>query len=98
MTRITMQKVQETKLSEVFTLYLASAVARGAKDKTLRTLRTTLQRNFKEIGYFSVTLSFSQTIIVQPRNIVVPIFVLFVVQRVKHYFHRGGVFRQFLDS
>lgn len=37
MARITMQKVQETKLSEVFTLYLASAAARGVKDKTLRT-------------------------------------------------------------
>ena len=32
-----MRKVQETKLSEVFTLYLASAAARGVKDKTLRT-------------------------------------------------------------
>ena len=37
MARITMRKVQETKLSEVFTLYLASAAARGVKDKTLRT-------------------------------------------------------------
>ena len=37
MDRITMRKVQETKLSEVFTLYLASAAARGVKDKTLRT-------------------------------------------------------------
>lgn len=32
-----MRKVQETKLSEVFTLYLASAAARGVKDKTLKT-------------------------------------------------------------
>ena len=37
MARITMRKVQETKLSEVFSLYLASAAARGVKDKTLRT-------------------------------------------------------------
>ena len=37
MARITMRKVQEPKLSEVFTLYLASAAARGVKDKTLRT-------------------------------------------------------------
>ena len=37
MARITMRKVQENKLSEVFTLYLASAAARGVKDKTLRT-------------------------------------------------------------
>ena len=37
MARITMRKVQETKLSEVFTLYLASAAARGVKDKPLRT-------------------------------------------------------------
>ena len=37
MARITMRKVQETKLSEVFTLYLASAAARGVKDKTLKT-------------------------------------------------------------
>ena len=32
-----MRKTQETKLSEIFTLYLASAAARGVKDKTLRT-------------------------------------------------------------
>ena len=37
MARITMQKVQEIKLSEVFTLYLTSAATRGVKDKTLRT-------------------------------------------------------------
>ena len=37
MARITMRKVQETKLSEVFSLYLASVAARGVKDKTLRT-------------------------------------------------------------
>ena len=37
MARITMRKVQETKLSEVFTLYLASAAARGVKDKALKT-------------------------------------------------------------
>ena len=37
MARITMRKTQETKLSEIFTLYLASAAARGVKDKTLRT-------------------------------------------------------------
>ena len=37
MARITMRKDQETKPSEVFTLYLASAAARGVKDKTLRT-------------------------------------------------------------
>ena len=36
MARITMPKVQETKLSEVFTLYLASAAAREVKDKTRR--------------------------------------------------------------
>jgi integrase/recombinase XerD len=32
-----MRKVQETKLSEVFSLYLASAAAKGVKDKTLKT-------------------------------------------------------------
>ena len=32
-----MRKVQETKPSEVFALYIASAAARGVKDKTLRT-------------------------------------------------------------
>lgn len=32
-----MRKVQETKLSEVFSLYLASAAARGVKVKTLKT-------------------------------------------------------------
>lgn len=37
MARITMRKTQETKLSEFFTLYLASAAARGVKDKTLST-------------------------------------------------------------
>ena len=37
MARITMRKTQETKLSEIFSLYLASAAARGVKDKTLRT-------------------------------------------------------------
>ena len=37
MARITMRKVQETKLSEVFSLYLASAAAKGVKDKTLKT-------------------------------------------------------------
>ena len=37
MTRSTMRKVQETKLSEIITFYLASAAARGVKDKTLRT-------------------------------------------------------------
>ena len=37
MARITMRKTKETKLSEIFTLYLASAAARGVKDKTLRT-------------------------------------------------------------
>ena len=39
--RITMRKVQETKLSEVFRLYLASATARGVKDKNLRTYEHT---------------------------------------------------------
>ena len=37
MARITMRKVQETKISEVFSLYLASAAAKGVKDKTLKT-------------------------------------------------------------
>ena len=37
MARITIRKVQETKLSEIFTLYPASAAARGVKDKTLKT-------------------------------------------------------------
>lgn len=37
MARITMRKTQETKLSEILTLYLASAAARGVKDKTRRT-------------------------------------------------------------
>ena len=37
MARITMRKTQETKLSEIFTLHLASAAARGIKEKTLRT-------------------------------------------------------------
>ena len=37
MARITMRKVQETKLTEVFSLYLASAAAKGVKDKTLKT-------------------------------------------------------------
>lgn len=37
MARITMRKTQETKLSEIFSLYLALAAARGVKDKTLRT-------------------------------------------------------------
>ena len=46
MARITMRKVQETKLSEVFTLYLASAAARGVKDKTLRTY----EQHFKAIS------------------------------------------------
>ena len=32
-----MRKTQETKLSEIFSLYLALAAARGVKDKTLRT-------------------------------------------------------------
>ena len=39
MARITMRKTQETKLSEIFTLYLASAAARGVKDKTLGTYK-----------------------------------------------------------
>ena len=39
MARITMRKTQETKLSEVFSLYLASAAARGVKDKTLGTYK-----------------------------------------------------------
>ena len=34
-----MRKVQGTKLSEAFTLYLASAAARGVKDKTFRTCK-----------------------------------------------------------
>ena len=37
MARITMRKTQETKLSEIFNLYLASAAGRGVKDKTRRT-------------------------------------------------------------
>ena len=46
MARITMRKNQETKLSEIFTLYLASAAARGVKDKTLRTY----EQHFKAIS------------------------------------------------
>ena len=46
MARITMRKTQETKLSEIFTLYLASAAARGVKDKTLRTY----EQHFKAIS------------------------------------------------
>ena len=34
-----MRKTQETKLSEIFTLYLASAAGRGVKDKTLQTYK-----------------------------------------------------------
>ena len=37
MARITMRKAQEAKLSEVFSLYLASAAAKGVKDKSLKT-------------------------------------------------------------
>ena len=46
MARITMRKTQETKLSEIFTLYLASAAGRGVKDKTLRTY----EQHFKAIS------------------------------------------------
>ena len=46
MARITMRKTQETKLSEIFTLYLTSAAGRGAKDKTLRTY----EQHFKAIS------------------------------------------------
>ena len=38
--------VAQTKLSEIFTLYLASAAARGVKDKTLRTY----EQHFKAIA------------------------------------------------
>ena len=37
MASIKMRKVQGTKLSEVFTLYLILAAAQGEKDKMLRT-------------------------------------------------------------
>ena len=50
MARITMRKVQETKLSEVFTLYLASAATRGVKDKTLRTYEQHASAISKMIG------------------------------------------------
>ena len=46
MARITMPKVQETKLSEVFTLYLASAAARGVKDK----MRRAYEQHFNAIS------------------------------------------------
>ena len=46
MARITMRKNQETKLSEIFTFYLASAAGRGVKDKTLRTY----EQHFKAIA------------------------------------------------
>ena len=54
MARITMRKVQETKLSEVFTLYLASAAARGGKDKTFRTY----EQHFNAISKISGTNRF----------------------------------------
>ena len=41
-----MRKTQETKLSEIFTLYLASAAARGVKDKTL----STYEQHFRAIS------------------------------------------------
>ena len=49
MARITMRKVQETKLSEVFSLYLASAAAKGVKDKTrtsIHAFRHTFARKY----------------------------------------------------
>ena len=48
-----MRKTQETKLSEIFTLYLAAAAARGKNLRRSR-LTNTLQRNFKEIGPESI--------------------------------------------
>ena len=50
MTWNTIQKVRETILSEVFTLYLASAAAQGVKDKTLRTYEQHASAISKMIG------------------------------------------------
>ena len=61
MARITMRKVQETKLSEVFTLYLASAAARGVKDKTLRTYEqhfNVISKRLDVDGNISIALLF----------------------------------------
>ena len=52
MARITMRKTQETKLSEIFTLYLASAAARGVKDKTLRTYEQHISAISKRMDAF----------------------------------------------
>ena len=50
MARIAMRKVQETKVSEVFTLYLASAAARGVKDQTPRSYKQHASAISKMIG------------------------------------------------
>ena len=60
MTRITMRKVQETKLSEVFSLYLASAAAKGVKDKTLKTYEqhfNAISKRLNMDSYISLTTS-----------------------------------------
>ena len=41
-----MRKTQETKLSDAFSLYIASTAARGVKDKTLKTY----EQHFKAIS------------------------------------------------
>ena len=52
MARITMRKTQETKLSEIFTFYLASPAARGVKDKTLRTYEQHISAISKRLDAF----------------------------------------------
>ena len=59
MARITIQKVQETKLSEIFTLYLASAAERGVKDKLSGLTNNTLtlfQRDLIRFIAFSTSM------------------------------------------
>ena len=62
MARITMRKVQETKLSEVFILCLASAAARGVKDKTLRTYEQHFNAISKRLDVdFNISLIISES-------------------------------------
>lgn len=56
MARITMRKTQETKLSEIFTLYLASAAARGVKGKTLRTYEQHFNAISKRLDVDSISI------------------------------------------
>ena len=64
MARITMRKVQETKLSEVFTLYLASAAARGVKDKTLRTYEQHFNRGVERTSIHAFRHTFARKYLV----------------------------------